>query len=72
MENHTTVGGLGTCVAELIAKKGLPKKLIKIAINDTYLHGASRDYLMNEYKIRQKWERRSFKCKTVEEKKDRY
>ena len=39
MENHTTVGGLGTCVAELIAKKGLPKKLIKIAINDTYLHG---------------------------------
>ena len=32
-------------------KKGLPKKLIKIGINDTYLHGASRDYLMNEYKI---------------------
>ena len=54
MENHTTVGGLGTCVAELIAKKGLPKKLIKIAINDTYLHGASRDYLMNEYKINSK------------------
>ena len=30
------------------------------------------DNLMNEYKIRQKWERRSFKCKTVEEKKDQY
>ena len=51
MENHTSVGGLGTCVAELIAKSGLPRKLIKIAINDTYLHGASKNYLMKEYKI---------------------
>ena len=51
MENHTSIGGLGTCVAELIAKYGLQKKLIKIAINDTYLHGASRNYLMKEYKI---------------------
>ena len=54
MENHTSVGGLGTCVAELIAKSGLPRKLIKIAINDTYLHGASKNYLMNEYKINAK------------------
>ena len=42
------------------------RKLVKFLAENEY------DNLMNEYKIRQKWERRSFKCKTVEEKKDRY
>ena len=42
------------------------RKLVKFLAENEY------DNLMDEYKIRQKWERRSFKCKTVEEKKDRY
>ena len=51
MENHTSIGGLGSCVAEMIAKFGLATKLIKVAINDTYLQGASRTFLMERYGI---------------------
>jgi len=51
MENHSTIGGLGTCVAELIAEKGLNRKLIKMGFADKFLHGASRPYLMKEYGI---------------------
>ena len=51
MENHTSVGGLGTCVAELIAENGIVTKLVKIALNDTYLQGASRAFLMKRYGI---------------------
>ena len=51
MENHTSVGGLGTCVAELIAEYGIAKKLVKVALNDTYLQGASRAFLMKRYGI---------------------
>lgn len=51
MENHTSVGGLGTCVAELIAERGIATKLVKVALNDTYLQGASRAFLMKRYGI---------------------
>ncbi len=51
MENHTSIGGLGSCVAEMIAKFGIATKLIKVAINDTYLQGASRTFLMERYGI---------------------
>jgi transketolase len=49
MENHIVDGGLGTCVAEVIAAQGVGKKLVKVGILDTFLHGASRQYLMREY-----------------------
>lgn len=49
MENHTVIGGLGTAVAELLAEHGLGKRLIKIGLQDTYAHGASRPYLMHKY-----------------------
>lgn len=49
MENHTVIGGLGTAVAEVMAEHGLGKKLIRIGLQDTYAHGASRHYLMKEY-----------------------
>jgi transketolase len=49
MENHTTVGGLGTAVAELMAEAGVSQKLHRIGIPDTYIHGASKQYLMREY-----------------------
>ncbi len=49
IENHTTVGGLGSILSEKIAEAGLGKKLHRIGIPDTFLHGASRRYLMKEY-----------------------
>ncbi|MGE5417824.1 MAG: transketolase family protein [Acidobacteriota bacterium] len=50
-ENHSVIGGLGTIVAEKIAEAGLGKKLVRIGIKDTFLHGASRKYLAREYEI---------------------
>ena len=51
MENHTSVGGLGTAVADMIAAHGLGARLVKVALNDTYLQGASRPFLMKRYGI---------------------
>ena len=51
MENHTSIGGLGTCVAEVIAEHDLGKPLRKIALDDTYLQGASPKFLMRRYEI---------------------
>jgi transketolase len=49
MENHTIVGGLGSAVAEVMAEAGIGKRLVRIGLKDTYVHGASRAYLMREY-----------------------
>ncbi|TVR31759.1 MAG: transketolase [Spirochaetaceae bacterium] len=49
MENHTTVGGLGTEVAEMMAEHGIGIPLTRLGLRDTYAHGASREYLMKEY-----------------------
>lgn len=49
MENHTVIGGLGSAVAELMAEAGLPKRLIRLGIQDQYAHGASRPYLIKKY-----------------------
>jgi transketolase len=49
MENHTIVGGLGTAVAELIADHGIGARLVRIGLQDTFAHGASRPYLMRKY-----------------------
>ncbi|BES66579.1 transketolase C-terminal domain-containing protein [Gottschalkiaceae bacterium SANA] len=49
MENHVKIGGLGSAVADVIAENGLNKKLIKVGIDDTYTHGASKMYLMGKY-----------------------
>ena len=51
LENHTTMGGLGTCVADLMAEHGVGNRLTKLGLFDTYAHGASRDYLMKEYHL---------------------
>jgi len=51
MENHIVSGGLGTNVAEMIAENGLGKKLVRLGIKDTFLHGASKPYLMREYNL---------------------
>ncbi|HPS57508.1 MAG TPA: transketolase C-terminal domain-containing protein [Spirochaetota bacterium] len=49
MENHTVTGGLGTIVAERMAELCINRRLMKIGINDTFVHGAGKEYLMKEY-----------------------
>jgi transketolase len=49
IENHLTTGGLGTAVAEVMAENGIAKKLIKVGIQSTYVHGASKMYIMKKY-----------------------
>lgn len=51
MENHSVLGGVGSYVAEAMAERGIQKKLRRIGFRDTFLHGASRKYLMHEYGI---------------------
>lgn len=50
-ENHSIIGGLGSILAEQMAEAGLGKKLYRIGLNDTFVHGASKGYLMKEYHI---------------------
>ncbi|MDA8441612.1 MAG: transketolase [Peptococcaceae bacterium] len=49
MENHSIIGGLGSSVAEVMAEAGIGRKLVRIGIKDTFVHGASKPYLMREY-----------------------
>lgn len=49
LENHSVLGGLGTIVGEKMAELGIGKKLYKMGLNDTFAHGATRNYLMKEY-----------------------
>lgn len=49
MENHTIVGGLGTCVAEVMAEAGLGQRLVRLGLPDTYAYGAARHHLMRMY-----------------------
>jgi transketolase len=48
-ENHTVVGGLGSAIAEKIAEAGLGRRLVRVGLQDTYAHGASREHLAREY-----------------------
>ena len=48
-ENHTVIGGLGSAVAEKIAEAGLGRRLVRLGLQDTYAHGASREHLLREY-----------------------
>ncbi len=49
MENHLVAGGIGSMVAEAMAEAGLPRRLVRLGLQDTYAHGGSRPYLMNYY-----------------------
>lgn len=51
IENGTVIGGLGTCVAEVMAEKGIAKPLIKVGLQDSYAHGASKMFLLKYYKM---------------------
>lgn len=49
VENHSVIGGLGSAVAEVIAEHGLARRLVRVGLQDTYAHGASREWLLREY-----------------------
>jgi transketolase len=49
LENHTVVGGLGSAVADLLAAEGAGQRLVKLGLQDTFAHGASRSHLVREY-----------------------
>lgn len=49
VENHSVIGGWGSAVAEHLAQRGTCARLIRLGLQDTYAHGASRAYLMREY-----------------------
>lgn len=51
IENHVVTGGLGSAVAEYIADNGIGARLIRLGLNDTYAHGASKPHLMQEYQL---------------------
>lgn len=51
MENHNIIGGLGTCLSEVMAENGVNKKLYRIGIKDRYGYGSSRRYLMEKMGI---------------------
>ncbi len=51
LENHNVIGGLGTCVAERIAKENLGKKLYTLGIKDRFAYGSSKPYLMEQYNL---------------------
>ena len=49
MENHLINGGIGSIIADIIAKNGVGKKLIKLGLNDTFAHGGTKAYLSKYY-----------------------
>lgn len=48
-ENHLVNGGLGTAVAEKIVAQKLCRPLVKLGLQDTFSHGASKAFLMREH-----------------------
>lgn len=51
MENHSIIGGLGSTVAEVMAEIRSSGRLVRLGLRDTFMHGASRNYLIKEYGI---------------------
>lgn len=51
VENHSTIGGLGSAVAERMAEVGAGVPLTRIGVPDTFGHGASAPYLMDKFGV---------------------
>ncbi|WP_018699690.1 transketolase family protein [Amorphus coralli] len=52
VENHTTIGGLGSAVAELIADEGLGVRLARVGLADTYAEGSlNAPHLFQKYSL---------------------
>lgn len=49
-ENHSTIGGLGSAVAETLAESALPRPLHRLGLTDTFAEGArTATYLFGKY-----------------------
>ncbi|MBQ6373814.1 MAG: transketolase [Clostridia bacterium] len=51
IENGIVIGGLGSCVAEVMAENGIGKPLVKVGLQDSYAHGASKMFLLKYYNM---------------------
>ncbi|MDK2789634.1 MAG: transketolase [Methanothermococcus sp.] len=51
LEDHNIIGGLGGAIAEVIASKGLNKRLLRIGINDEFGKSGKADELLKYYKL---------------------
>lgn len=51
VENHSTVGGLGAAVAEVLATAGIGTRFAMLGVQDTFAEGGSTDFLMRKYGI---------------------
>jgi transketolase len=49
VENHLVTGGLGSAVAERMAEAGLPARLRRVGLRDTYATGGSQAYLFERF-----------------------
>ena len=48
-ENHSTIGGLGSAVAEYLALNSLPVRFAMVGVRDTFAEGGNTPYLMKKY-----------------------
>ncbi len=49
VEEHTTYGGLGGLVAEVLSASGRPLPVHRIGLEDTWVESGSNDYLLDRY-----------------------
>jgi len=48
VENHSTVGALGSAVAEVIAERGVGTRLRRLGVPDAWAPAGSLDYIRGE------------------------
>ena len=49
LENHSTIGGLGAAVAEVLATSGRATRFAMLGVPDTFAEGGSTPYLMRKF-----------------------
>jgi transketolase len=52
LEEHSRIGGLGTAIAEIVADRGLPYRVVRLGTEDKFLHvTGTREYLLGLHDI---------------------
>lgn len=49
VEEHSTSGGLGGLVSELVAGAGTPQRVVRVGLPDTWSESAPNDFLLDKY-----------------------
>ena len=49
LENHTTIGGLGSAVSDTLCEAGIAIKMAKVGVPDCFVECGSVDYLVEKY-----------------------